>query len=350
MFFFLGNECNLLTKKCENLFTDKGWRQQDNVYYKGYCLDYELNDNIHQILSGDTPQGIYAVIQDNNVFHSYMRPFPLYKSLSGITNLKLDGFDEVPNTKYKLPDSEMVLSQVVSSVIDIVSENLSKVELNIWCTGGVDSMMLVAIAEYAGLPYTICFSKTNKVASYDSSLLTFCREKYWAYNFLSVFDNKTITTGFYGDEYFCRSVWQINLLANAYNKVGTDVVSYKDYVYYYLFKHRKDQILTNGITLDNVKFTTLNTIGTGHAWHIDNTITFCPLMDKRIVEKVWSLDPSSLLNYAVDATIQKEIILSTTPDVMMLVDKYKNYSSGQSNLLKNLNKVKMPNCKGIECY
>ena len=90
MFFYLGNNCELLNKQTENVFTDLGWKTINDVYYKGYCLDYSIDSNIGKILSGDKPQGIYCVIQNNKIFHSEIRPFPLYRKGDELTNLKLE--------------------------------------------------------------------------------------------------------------------------------------------------------------------------------------------------------------------------------------------------------------------
>ena len=355
MFFYLGNNCRdeLLCKQYNGLYTDLGWKQQDDVYYKGYCLDYNIDSNIGKILSGDKPQGIYCVIQ-NNIFHSEIRPFPLYRKGDELTNLKLENFEEIEYNRYQLPNTSKSFDDVVKDVVNILVENLSKIELNIWCTGGIDSMMLVAVAEYAKLPYTIHITKPNKspnirlfegsVEEYNSPLVEFCRKNYWAYKFLSNFNNKTITTGFYGDEYFCRTVWQINILANSIGKLGPDVVKATDYAHSQVNRYKNTLMMAD---INDAKHATLDTVGSSHVWHIDNTITFCPYLDKRIVDCVWSLDEKDLLNYAVDATIQKEIIKSTTPDVMLLTDTQKNTLLGRRNFFENLNKVKLTNCNDI---
>lgn len=360
MFFYLGNECSLLNKQSEQLFTDLGWKQQDDVYYKGYCLDYNIDDNIDKIIKGDKPEGIYAVIQNEKIFHSEVRPFPLFHKGNNYTNLKLEGYNEISNNKYILNTTEKTFDVVVKEIIEILIKNLSKVELNIWCTGGIDSTMLIAIAEFAKIPYTIHVAKPRNrfdsikdiegtVEDYQSELLNFCRKNYWAYSFLSNFNNKILTTGFYGDEYFCRSIWQIHMLANSFGKLGSEVSGSSNYISKHINKgkYKYLNVLDTNINIDNVKLSTLHTVGTSHVWHFDNTITFCPLMDKRIIQNVWSLDPKTLLECAVDATIQKEIILRTMPDVTMLLDTYKNSMFGRRNFFDNIEKVKLPNCTTI---
>ena len=358
MFFYLGNNnCRdeLLYSQQYGLYTDLGWKQQDDVYYKGYCLDYDIHLNVDRILSGDKPQGIYCLIQDNKLFYPEMRPFPLYQQGEALTNLRLENFSELENTRYKLPTTSKTLHEVVSNVVNIVVDNLSKFELNIWCTGGIDSMMLVALAEYAKLPYTIHITRPRAVfqdirqwegtvQEYQSPLLDFCRKNYWAYEFLSNFNDKIITTGFYGDEYFCRTIWQIHTLLNGRNLL--DVIKSTDYVYKHITKDKYQHLnVTN--TVEDAKFIAMRSIGTNHVWHLDNTLTFCPLMDKRIVDNVWSLSEETLLACAVDATIQKEIIKKTTPDVLLLTDNYKNSFDGRKNFFTNIQKVKLSSCKNI---
>ena len=360
MFFYLGNDCDLLIKQSERLYTDLGWKTHQNVLYKGYCLDYNIDDNIDKILSGDKPQGIYCVVKDDKLFYPEIRPFPLYTKENTLTNLRLENFSEVENNKYQLPSSTKSFDEVVKNVIDILVENLSKFELNIWCTGGVDSTMLIAIAEYANLPYTVHVAKPKHifqnirqwegtVEEYSSKLLDFCRTNYWAYSFLSNFKNKVITTGFYGDEYFCRSLWQINQLANGFGLTGIDVAKPNHYIYKHMNKQRFADLhkVDESLNVDNIKFNTIQSLGTNHVWHLDNTITFCPLMDKRIVDNVWSLDAKTLLECSVDATIQKEIIKNTTPDVLSLTDSYKNSGEGRIKFFLNKEKVKLSHCTDL---
>lgn len=363
MFFYLGQHCDLLNKQSDNLYTDLGWKtisiNDSLVTYKGYCLDYNIDTYISRILNGDKPQGIYCVIVDGKLLHSEIRPFPLYQQGEILTNLKLDGFSEIYSNKYELPNTIKSLSQVESDIIEILSDSLTKMELNIWCTGGIDSVMLIALAEYAKLPYTVHVSKPKSftnikdfegtVEEYESELLEFCRKKYWAYEFLSNFKNKVLTTGFYGDEYFCRSIWQIHLLANAFNKTGIEVVQQTDYVFEHInkFKYRYLSIIDKSVSIDNAKLKTLQTLGCSQIWHLDNTTTFCPLMDKRIAESVWSLDLSTLLETAPNAVIQRNIIRKTKPDVLLLVDSYKNTVDGRKNFFDNIEKVKLPYCKSL---
>jgi len=362
MFFYLGENCSLLNKQSENLFIDSGWSKIDDVYYKGYCLDYDIHSNIDKIINGDNLQGIYCAIKGNELFHSHVRTFPLYQQGSSFTNLKLENYTSVDNNNYEVPIAEKSFDVVVKELTNIIANNLCKVELNIWCTGGIDSTMLIAIAEFAKLNYTIHIAKPNNdvtdlriregtVESYQSDLLDFCRKTYWAYGLLSVFDSKIITTGFYGDNYFCRTVWQIKMLLNALNLPLHKTVNPDHYIFRYMFKNIQKtphlQFNDASTNLDNVKSKTIALCSGPQVWHFDNTITFCPLLDERIANTVWSLDVKTLLDSALDATIQKEIIRQTKPDVLLLLDKHKNAKEGRKNFFDNIEKVKLPYCNDI---
>lgn len=363
MFFYLGDNCELLNKRSNRLFTDLGWQNFDETYFKGYCLEYDLKENIDKILGGDKPQGIYCIIHDNKLFYPEVCPFPLYQQGDTVTNLRLENFSEIENNKYQLPTTVKTLNEVADNIIHIIIENLSKFELNIWCTGGIDSTMLIALAEYANLPYTLHIAKPRTsfsdikqwegtVEEYNSPLLQFCRKNYWAYGFLSNFNDKVITTGFYGDEYFCRSIWQVRALASGFGMTPKELVKADDYVYRHInkpnFSHLQE--IDKSITLENVKFSTIRMLGTSHVWHLDKTITFCPLMDKRIVENVWSLNEKTLLESCADATIQKEIINRTVPEVLTLTDDFKNAGLGRKNFFDNIEKVKLSHCMEIKTH
>jgi hypothetical protein len=365
MFFYLGENCRLLDKQSEHVFTDLGWSKIDDVYYKGYCLDYDIHTNIEKIIQGDKPQGIYCVVKNNQLYHSSIRPFPLYQQGSTFTNLKLENYVELENNKYKLPTSEKSFDTVVKELIDIIAGNLSKFELNIWCTGGIDSTMLIAIAEFAKLNYTIHIAKPDSIStdiktregtveSYQSELLDFCRTNYWAYELLSVFQNKIITTGFYGDNFFCRTVWQIKMLLSALGLSLHETVKPNHYIFKYMLRNIRRaphlQFQDINFNIDNVKSETIALCSSPQVWHFDKTITFCPLFDERIANSVWSLDIKTLLDSALDATIQREIILNTKPDVLLLLDKHKNDQAGRKNFFSNIEKVKLPHCTNIVVY
>lgn len=362
MFFYLGENCSLLNKQSENLFIDSGWSKIDDVYYKGYCLDCDIHNNIDRIIHGDSLQGIYCVIKGNELYHSDVRTFPLYQQGSSLTNLRLENYIEVNNNKYKVPTENKSFDTVVKELIDIIANNLSKVELNIWCTGGIDSTMLIAIAEFAKLNYAIHIAKPDNIStdiriregtveSYQSELLNFCRSNYWAYELLSVFDNKIITTGFYGDNFFCRTIWQIKMLLSALELPFNETVKSNHYIFKHItkniFKVPHLQFHDANFNLGNVKLETIALCSSPQVWHFDNTITFCPLLDERITNSVWSLDVKTLLDSALDATIQREIIRNTKPDVLLLLDRYKNDQFGRKNFFDNIEKVNLPYCTNI---
>lgn len=362
MFFYLGKDCTLLNKQRENLFTDLGWKQQDDILYKGYCLEYKLEENLDKILAGEKPQGIYCLIKDNKLYYPDMCPFPLYENDNVLTNLKLENLYELDKSRYSFTPTSKPLDTVVKNIIDIVAENLTKFELNIIASGGFDSMMLIAIAEYAKIPYTITITKPRTtfinlkqwegtVEEYQSDLLSFCRENYWAYSIISNYKNeKILTVGFYGDEYFCRTIWQTHILARGFKKTLKEVVTPNDYLFEHLNKAEYEYLHRDNspVDINDVKTLTLKTLGTATSWHFDNTIIFCPLLDKRIAENIWALDANILLESAPNALIQKDIIERTKPDVLLLIDNYKNnrYQT-RHNFFKNIEKVKLPNCTNI---
>lgn len=361
MFFYIGKSCDLLNKQNDYLFTDLGWKKYEDIFYKGYCLEYDLEKNLDKIINGDKPQGIYCLIKDNKLYHPEIRPFPLYKKESEITNLKLDSFNELEKNRYTFEIQHKPLDTVIKNIINIIAENLSKFELNIVASGGIDSMMLVAIAEYAKIPYKMIIAKPRTtfidlkdwegtVQEYDSEFIQFCRNNYWAYRFISNYkEEKVLTVGFYGDEYFCRTIWQTNILTKGFNKHISQHIKPSDYLFKHINKSEYRYLHHDNfeVNFKDIKKFTLGTVGSPTAWHFDNTLIFCPLMDRRIAENIWALDENILFESAPNALIQREIIEQTHADTLLLIDRYKNDGYTRKNFFKNIEKVKLSSCTEI---
>ena len=375
MFFYIGKNCPLLTEVKLGLFLDKGWTASyasgHAVWYKGYSLDCRLSNSISEILNGYIPRGIWCVIAHINgtykLFRPTLRGFPLYESGTELTNLPTTDFelkiDPIPDFKFGRNDIETVIQlskdKLVQNCIDYVQYNDS--ELNLWCTGGIDSTSILAVLEYANIPYNLYVAEPKSkflniahfegtIQEYSSPLLTFCRENFWGYELLSVFSQrKILVTGFYGDEYSARGLWQIKLIAGILGKDSLKSCEPLTYMRTYLARNKStipDQILH--LSEEEAKFNVCETIWKDYQmWHIDNTEVFSPYYDLVFLESVLTLEPNELFNCVLNATIQKGIIESTTPAVLQFVDAFKNTLHGRRKLFSELDKVDLKFCKNL---
>ena len=356
MFFYIGNDCKLLEQVDTGLFLDKGWTKNNSVWYKGYSTECNLSESIDKILIGYKPNGIWCVIEscgsDYKIYHPEICPFPF----NGLTNL----YDSVGLPTYvDIDNSVNSIDTIVDNIISILTDtctgytNYNSDILNIWCTGGLDSVLLLAICEKANAPYNLYAHKSHSAyhVEYETEFTKHVKNEFSNYQFMSLFTDKTILgTGYGGDSYFCRHPVQINLLANSLGLTAHDVVKSDHYVYPYLKRSMFDNMdnVSYDISEEEVKTRILHGITQWlHVWHLDNTITFTPYNDIRLIQTILTLPIRVLIEASLDGTIQKKAIEKCNPQFLELVDKQKNSLLGGKNLVNNLDRVKLGCCKKI---
>jgi len=355
MFFYIGNECKLLEQVDAGLFLDKGWTKVNSVWYKGYSTECNLSENIDNILNGYKPKGIWCVISSVDAIHKVYHPKLCNFPSDGFTNLYnnnvVHNYLTFNNTVNSL---DTVFDNIVSMLVDTIHgyTKYNSDTLNIWCTGGLDSVLLVAICEKANVPYNLYVDHTHSYTCNirETNLIKHVKREFSNYSFMSMFNERTtLATGYSGDSFFCRHPKQINLLANVLNLTAHDVVKPNQYVYTYL-KRSMFSNMNNvlGITEEEAKTRILHGISEWWSvWHVDNTITFTPFHDEDLIRMVLTLPLQVLIDASSDGTIQKKAIEKCNPDFLLLVDNQKNTVFAGINLFNNINRVKLDCCKKI---
>ena len=372
MFYYIGQHTSLLNKIQEGLYLDSDWTHQGDVWYKGYSTDCKLSDSIDRILSGYNPQGIWCVIQSEGtnycVYHPNIRCFPEYSDglvRSNLVGTNITNIKKIKPTFYNTHTDvnktvNAVKEYLVSNVVNFHKYNDS--EMNIWCTGGIDSVSIIALYEYSKIPYNIYIAKPKKtclsirdfegsVTTYTSELTKYLQTKHWGYEILSIFDKPiTLATGFYGDEFTCRGPHQMKYIANSLGKTILESVNDTQYMFKYLHKSFKKNKVDLFQSIDETEakekiFTDM--IEDYQIWHLNSVLTFCPYYDERIINEVLSLRADLLLEQTLNADLQKQVINQTVPEVNMLVDMFKNTIDGRVNFFKNIDKVNLSYCKQI---
>lgn len=371
MFFYIGeHKDDLLTKVHDRLYLDKGWKYKEHLWYKGYSTECILENNLDKIVKGYTPNGIWCVIEYDGAYkihHSSLRGFPLYKKEDQLTNLKYQNFSSIDKPINYIDNTatyEQVINDIFSALI-VNCKNYSKFytsDIDIWCTGGIDSLSIVAIYEYLKLPYKIYIARPRKyksnlrdfegsITEYNSALSEKLQNDYWGYEIASTFIKpKTIATGFYGDEFVCRGPYQLNYMANVLGKTILDLVQKEDYMYPYLQKSNiKQTFLLEGMEEVDAKTKVKTGLSLDYQiWHLNDTITFCPYYDERIIDSVLSLPAKEIVLKTLDATIQKDVIRKCSPELLVFLDKQKNTELGRINFITGMRKVKLKFCQKIQ--
>jgi len=229
MFFYIGNECKLLEQVDTGLFLDKGWTKVNSAWYKGYSTECNLRESLDKILNGYKPKGIWCVIALDDdgykTYHPEICPFPS----DGITNLH--NVTGSCSASFNVDSSVNSIDTVVDTALSILvnsCQGYAKYNsdiLNIWCTGGLDSVLLLAICEKANIPYNLYAHKSHSAyhVEHETEFTKYVKNTFPNYQFMSVFSDRTVLgTGYGGDAYFCRHPVQINLLANSLGSTAHD--------------------------------------------------------------------------------------------------------------------------------
>ena len=362
MFFYIGNECELLNKVHDKLFLDNGWTQvsvdESLTWYKGYSTECRLENSIESILAGYKPKGIWCVISivDNEykVFYpnSYIFPF------NGNSNLH--NTDNKQDIDIDLFETTNSFDTVVTNIISLLSDTFigyhryNTDTLNIWCTGGLDSIMILALCEKTKPSYNLYVDKSHSSlnADYNSVLTKHVAREFPNYAFMSRFSKKTVLgTGYGGDSSFCRHPEQIKLLANSLGLSVFDIAKPTHYVYPFLKRIITDDTVNGNLiheTEEEIKRRIFHGINQWfYVWHLDNTFTFNPFIDLDLAKMVLTLSINELLDASLDGSIQKEAIRKCDPTLMCLLDDQKNTLSSGKNLINNLDRVNLSCCEKI---
>ena len=357
MFFYITQQqCNIKRFPLTNcrkfgefhICTDTGWKQKDNILYKGYCIEQNLDNKVEQKDFSEIT-GNYIIIDFSDdcceIHHDNSRSFPVFYNDSLVTNLKDDSLSPIwtdgslhfkdnrwQYNKQKLEnvityDKEHV-SYNKSDIVDFYCNYLIKTcnqlhtDLPIYCadSGGVDSTVIRSALDYCGIKY--------KLVKYNSESYS---ELGWGYGQLYINHNPHIqVTGFCGDEMLLRNPQYAQWLLDADGINLADEFSKLDYSYMkgffqskYLEKMQKNKTefpdRVNGF--EHTANVMLNDF---QMWHLNNTLTFTPMRNIPIAVECLYADSDAILNQVIHAGISKDIIKKLNPANLETLTKHKN--------------------------
>lgn len=366
MFFYIGQDCPIksVDKVADNLFLDKGWRQQsiDNrkYWYKGYSTDCVLSNCIGDIIDGYKPIGKYAVIsEDGKIYHPALRGFPVYTNKENIkTNIPLDNLvdDYCDNYKIKIKRTSTIsLEEASAKINEVLKENIvnffryNNIEkLNVLFSAGIDTLTVWSIVDSLGYDYNLHIhtpkpgDQFGVKQEYKSDLIDLCRKKFWGYKMTSCYLKENwYITGFYSERIQLREVTQGHAIANYVGKKLHEIPTKKDYLYFFLQRpntrvNKEPTFINEQDLLDHCNHSIYYDY---QMWHIDNNYHFSPFYDIRITDIINQLSLDDIVSNALNAIIQKNIINYNRPDFLQLLSNYKNEGSIWANYKKNFSKI-----------
>jgi hypothetical protein len=353
--------------------TDLGWTQgtigNATVVYKGYADEFDLSENLENIVLQSQPQhtGSFCVFVYQNqlleIKTDRYRSFPIYIGDS-ITNLvpqdrtawsdsivTVHADLAVTESKFDaigpIETAELTRPQVVSAIVDLLDKKTqaflshNTLPINVYLSGGVDSLLVYSFLQKHTDQYSMVdYSHVD----YDYFWLKNSGDirNHWGYKQIHHWKNPCVlTSGAPGDEFMLRSPTTGNMLLMHHNTNVFDLLEQTDYLHreYFLrdkhiklFQHMLDTespIQDQSLLFEQMCNVNLND---WQHWHIGHTLTWTPLRDLEIFKLLLRLPFTDQLDQFLNSAISREIIEHNLPGLSCAVSTKKN----SGNVLENL--------------
>jgi len=371
-----------------NISVDDGWSKittnETTLIYKGYCDATNLENIVKDFECDNTPRytGNFCVllIYENKVIitHDIDRSFPLkYYSNDVLTNLPYfndieiedeiwsdsiveytnDGINKIfLENFYNVDVSEEVSFKECTDNIEKILTNkingLSNISnsVSIFLSGGVDTTMVYSLlkkhyTKNINIIANESFEFTEFVVKNIDVLLN--HSNTWGYKQFHHWKQKSFyATGGMGDEIFLRgpttaALWcawhNINLLEEleninyAYHKKYFLLDKNRKIIEYYW--NNKKEIQKEFSNYSDLCWQICNMVSNDHQhWHLENTISWTPLKDTRILKNILKLPKNIILEQIIHGIIDLNIISNLHPGMEKHICTHKNHNQ-YDNLL-----------------
>lgn len=371
-----------------NISVDSGWTKittdKATLFYKGYCDSDNLGNIVTEVLCDITPRytGNFCIIivYDNKIAitHDIDRSFPLkYYDNDVLSNLLYfndvkiendiwsdsaveytnDGINKIfLDNSYNVDVSEEISFKECTNNIEKILANkincLNNISdsVSIFLSGGIDTTMVYSLlkkyyTKNINIIANESFEFTEFVVKNIDVLLN--HSSTWGYKQFHHWKQKSFyATGGMGDEMFMRgpttaALWcawhNINLLKELEN------LDYSYHKKYFLhdknkktiehFWNNKKQIQKEFTSYSDLCWQICNIISNDHQhWHLENTISWTPLKDTRILKNILKLPKNIILGQIIHGIIDLNIISSLYPGIEKNICTHKNHNQ-YDNLL-----------------
>ena len=337
---------------------DDGWAQTCQGWAKGYQ---------HTVVD----HGSFLEITCNKdlitLVHDRYRSFPLWWAADQkkLTNLLGSGQRIWADDTVKLTDNDIVLGKVqlfddikissyldVDQVIDAITLNLKNkiqsltdftVSKKLFVTGGIDTVMLLALVKSCNVDCDIINYEYFCYDQFTNANLEDIQEQHWGYKQIHHWRNPTmLLSGACGDEFLFRGPYTIGLWAAWYSidlvKLLSKSTGY--HVKYYLqeknlkvfkeFYDKRNELRKQYPHYIDLIRQILNVNANDHQhWHLGHTLTYTPYKDLELTKIVLQLSPDFLVKQILNAEINQQVIKKIDPECLKLLSDNKNYNSRQ---------------------
>ena len=346
---------------------DNGWQEYkfDNrlVLAKGYADHYSLVRLATDASLTDT--GNYCIIDISDsvaIRHNVNRGFPLGYKDNTLTNLFKDSDytgiwinDSVSvnipwNVKINkvsvdtsIPAEVLSSDQAIDQLFDILNKDISdffatnQPSLKVWCSGGVDTLLLYALLHYNNKPFELI--KDNHVKEdyfyqHNHQLLN----QFWGYKQIHHWTDPTwFATGSHGDEYFLRGPTAIAMITSWHDIEFMKYIKPSDYHYRHFVKYsdlwtqawaNRRELQETYPTVDALNQQIVNLLLYDHQhWHLGNTLTWTPFKNINLAKILLQCPVEQLLDQFTDASITKSLISRVDSNLLATISQYKNVNN-----------------------
>ena len=361
---------------------DNGWSSVTIdggiVLFKGYVdTRFSLQDMVNEFVADPTPRYsgnfCFLIIKNNSITitHDTNRSFPVVVYKNGLvtnlyqdtlevddniwsdcyikitnTDIKKKYFDCFLHTNQSLTEQEGIryIIDLLNSKAEQLSKNVTE-KVKVFLSGGVDTTLVYSLLkanlsseQYSIVPGEVFEFTEFTLKNYD--VLT-KNPNCWGYTQMHHWKVPTVyATGAMGDEIFLRGPTTAGLWAAWHNINLIDKFESLDYSYhkkYFLRDKNKKTILNDWNnrhkiqqqikTKEDLVQQIKNNIANDHQhWHLENTITWTPLKDIRILDTILSLPDDVVLDQILYGSLDKKIINGIYNGMDKIVCTHKNYN------------------------
>jgi len=365
---------------------DAGWQQTNingkEIFYKGYCDTLDMSAVAADFAVDPTPRytgnfGI-IVVDDNSLVLSndIPRSFPLNINNGFLTNLTTENSSQsfwaddlvmynqknIETVKINIFkdldlnfDETLTLDECASRIKNIINDKLdfvnrSSLDKKMFLTGGVDTTLIYAISQ-SNLDNIKIINYEH--LDYDKFLLknySRLKKEYKIYSHGGWCSREPsiVFSGAPGDEFFLRGPFMSGLWSGWHNFDLVELLNRNPDCYHRKFYFRdsvKKVIKDHYANQQNIKNTyqsyhelclyILDNCANDHqVWHLNNTLTWSPFKDLKILSTVLKLNKDDLIGQVMDAKLSKHLISLYDSDSLNLMDQYKN-EDNFNNLLSH---------------
>lgn len=370
---------------------DRGWNQTqidgNNIFFKGYCDTTAMEDILAEFIVDPTPKytGNFCVLvisKDRvSISHDVDRSFPLkFYANDLLTNLpsldgelgdqehiwadchvsyKVDGnlSKQYSDTHYGIFTDTLTVEECKSKIRKVLEQKVAGLKqfetpVHVFLSGGIDTTFVYSLLKNYFDDSKIKLVTEEHFETTEFTARSFQNFKHnpllWCYNQFHHWRSPTVlATGGIGSSVFLRGLGASSVVCAWH---GIDLIEELQKVHHcyhkkYFLRDRcqkaikkqynnRASLLEQFPTYVDLCKELTNIVTNDHQhWHLENTLSWTPFKDIRILHAILGLSKQDLLKQIMTGFVDIELINEFSPGMCNIISEHKNINQFQ-NLLK----------------